>query len=150
MFKILLATDGSSYILRAAEYIAKLGQRIADAQVTVFYVKDLSLPLLGLMDEAALTALPDGATMQRQVEEAAAVAALKDTETVLEKSGRPVTTRSEWGQPATVIADIAQKEGFDLIVMGSRGQGQFAGILLGSVSDRVVHQSRVAALIVRE
>ena len=43
----------------------------------------------------------------------------------------------------------AQAEKFDLIVMGSRGLGQLEGLLLGSVSDRVLHQAKIPVMIIR-
>src|SRR4029453_13250053 len=49
----------------------------------------------------------------------------------------PVEAQLPEGPPALAILRVAQEEGFDLIVMGSRGQGQLAGLLLGSVSSAV-------------
>jgi nucleotide-binding universal stress UspA family protein len=53
------------------------------------------------------------------------------------------------GPPADAIINVATTREADLIVMGSRGFGQFTGLLLGSVSDRVVHYSTVPVLVAR-
>jgi nucleotide-binding universal stress UspA family protein len=53
------------------------------------------------------------------------------------------------GPPAEAIINAADARKADLIVMGSRGFGQFTGLLLGSVSDRVVHYSTVPVLVAR-
>ena len=44
------------------------------------------------------------------------------------------------GDPAMVIMD--QADGAKMIVVGSRGLGGFSGVLLGSVSSRLVHHAR--------
>ena len=49
---------------------------------------------------------------------------------------------SETGSPAVVILDFATSNDMDLIVMGSRGLGVVKGVLLGSVSQYIVEQSK--------
>jgi nucleotide-binding universal stress UspA family protein len=51
------------------------------------------------------------------------------------------------GEPARVILEEA--EGADLVVVGSHGLGGFAGMLLGSVSDRVLHRATCPVVVVR-
>jgi nucleotide-binding universal stress UspA family protein len=51
--------------------------------------------------------------------------------------------------PADAILHYVDTEHADLIVMGSRGQSATARLLLGSVSDAVIHHARVAVLVVR-
>lgn len=49
--------------------------------------------------------------------------------------------------PATALVDAAKDA--DLLIVGSRGHGGFAGLLLGSVSSQVTHHAPCPALIVR-
>ena len=60
----------------------------------------------------------------------------------------PVETQLIEGPPAPAILRVAQEEGYDLIVLGSRGQGQIAGLLLGSVSSAVAQRADCPVLIV--
>jgi nucleotide-binding universal stress UspA family protein len=51
------------------------------------------------------------------------------------------------GNPAQVLLEAA--DGAELLVVGSRGHGGFAGALLGSVSMHCVHHARCPVLVVR-
>ena len=51
------------------------------------------------------------------------------------------------GQPSKIILDYANKIKADLIIMGSRGLGTIEAVLLGSVSQEVVAQSKIPVMI---
>ena len=53
------------------------------------------------------------------------------------------------GDPAKEILNIANEEHADIIVMGRRGLGDLAGLLLGSVSHKVAHLAECACLTVK-
>ena len=60
----------------------------------------------------------------------------------------PVTSVYRRGDPANEIIAAAQEMKTDLIIMGNRGRGQLGGLILGSVSERVLHGSNTPVLIV--
>lgn len=53
------------------------------------------------------------------------------------------------GAPGRTIVAVAEAEGCDLIVMGSRGLSDFSGMVMGSVSHRVLRHAVMPVLIVR-
>ena len=40
-------------------------------------------------------------------------------------------------------------EKFDIIIMGSRGMGKFKELILGSVSNKVLHHAKCSVMVVR-
>jgi nucleotide-binding universal stress UspA family protein len=52
------------------------------------------------------------------------------------------------GSPAETLAEAAAAPDVDLVVLGSRGRGAVARVLLGSVSDRLIHISPKPVLVV--
>lgn len=52
--------------------------------------------------------------------------------------------------PAKAIARVAEEEGIDLVVMGARGRGAGAGVLLGSVTERLLHSMDVPLVAVKK
>jgi nucleotide-binding universal stress UspA family protein len=139
MFKrILLATDGSSHAQEALVYAQKLALR-DEAQVIVVHAFDPVPTYLGEPwgDQA----------IARHVSLGEGVA--KDAAQRLEKAGVDVITEVLEGPPADAILRVADVRECDLIVMGSRGHGTLASLLLGSVSHRVLAHARVPVMIIK-
>lgn len=60
-----------------------------------------------------------------------------------------VETTLREGRPSATIVEVAEDNGVDLIVMGSRGVGGITGWILGSTSRRVVDSCTRPILIVK-
>lgn len=73
--------------------------------------------------------------------------ALKEAETL--HPGLEITAKLSGGKPERTIVYEAEEGGFDLVVIGSRGLGGLARLVLGSVSQSVVNESRVPVLVVK-
>ena len=54
-----------------------------------------------------------------------------------------------FGDIGTEIVKFAKSLNYDIIIIGARGQGTFKEIFLGSVSNYVVHKSKIPVLLVR-
>jgi nucleotide-binding universal stress UspA family protein len=65
------------------------------------------------------------------------------------KAVQTVRTVTRAGDPAKEILSVAKEENADIIVMGRRGLGDLAGLLLGSVSHKVTHLAECACLTVK-
>jgi len=63
--------------------------------------------------------------------------------------GMSFEQKLESGDPAKKISEIAEKEDFDIIVMGGKGHGHASGTLLGGVSNHVLHYTTHPVLIVK-
>ncbi len=63
-------------------------------------------------------------------------------------SGLNVDTELLFGNnPARERLKLAEERGADAIMMGSHGRGRFEGVMLGSVSQRVIHDAAVPVII---
>ncbi len=133
--RILLATDGSETALKATRWAAELAKTYG-AKVTVLHVVHIPAALAGS------TVLPGGATdvaVVTRLMEQAAEGVITVTTPLLEDAQVDYTARIEYGLAAETIVKVANEEGADLIVMGSRGLTAASALLLGSVSHKVLH-----------
>ena len=136
--KILLATDGSPDAGGALTYARDLALR-DDAQTIVVHAFEPVPTYLGepWRDRVIARHVSMG-------QDVASNAAQK-----LQKAGVDVIVEVLEGPPADAILRVADVRECDLIVMGSRGHGALASLLLGSVSHRVLAHTRAPVLVVR-
>jgi nucleotide-binding universal stress UspA family protein len=62
---------------------------------------------------------------------------------------REVREWAEAGAPASKIIEVAKTWPADLLVVGSHGRGKLGGLLLGSVSQAILHHASCPVLVVR-
>jgi nucleotide-binding universal stress UspA family protein len=139
--KILLATDGSEYSVKAAKFLVQSRSMLGHKPDVV--VLNVDRPL-----GRSLT-LEVGTEAAARYHAQASAAALQPIADILKKARIAFRPLAAVGDPASVIARMAKAEGRDLIVMGSRGHGALANLLLGSVASRTLARSRLPVLIVR-
>lgn len=75
---------------------------------------------------------------------------LDDAKTLAADHGVVFSPRVTHGNTGSKIIEVAHsKEGFDLVIMGSRGRSAFKEMLFGSVSNYVIHESKIPVLVVK-
>ncbi len=137
--KILLATDGSAPAVRATKQAVALAAA-SGASLTAVFVDTGEQALL----------YPE----ERLEEEAVAgvhqsEAGINLAKAFADANGVSCETKVLRGGVAPQIVKFAEKEGFDLIVMGDMGRTGLARHVLGSVAEAVVRGSHVQVLIVK-
>ena len=138
--KILVPVDGSENSFRAFERALELAKDM-DAQMTVVLVIETP-PTVYVESQKLLDEL-----LKNYRQESAKV--LDRYGDVAEKQGLKVESAVMEGDPASNIVGYAEKGGFDMIVMGSRGLGRFKGMVLGSTSRKVLQNAKCPVLIVK-
>ena len=136
--KILLATDGSPSAAEAARYTGQLAQ-LTGAQVIVLHAYPRVPAFLGEPDFSRL--------LHENLAEAERIVAPVVEQLVA--AGVHANAEILQGPPAEAILAVAENSGCDLIVLGTRGYGQLAGMLLGSVSQKVLANATLPVLVVR-
>lgn len=121
--KIVVAADGSVDGCKAVDRAIDLAEK-SGAQLDFVYVashinKDIPS---NIVFDAIWDKLPEGVKAQKHLEK---------------------------GSVHKAIVEVADREGADLIIMGSRGLGLLKGALIGSKSQKVVEYSDVPVMVVK-
>ncbi|HEV1997930.1 MAG TPA: universal stress protein [Candidatus Dormibacteraeota bacterium] len=133
---ILIAVDGSEHSRQAVPAAIEIAKKF-DGDVFVLHVRE------GEVGRAAPYPMETPADSSQIV---------SDVVKTLQDSG--VTARGEVqeavaGHAPKHIVETAQSQGSDLIIMGSRGLSNLAGLLLGSVTHKVIQLAHKPVLVVR-
>ncbi len=174
--RVLVALDGSDHAAAALDLASELASRFAAELIAVHVVADRPLSaaerklaaiefhtevarnfdpaslmearddLRPMSDRLAAQALETGQRFRFALGERL----LSDAADRARGQAVPsVRTVVREGDPASAILAVAKEADADLIVMGRRGLGDLAGLLLGSVSQKVTHLAECACLTVR-
>ena len=144
--KILVCSDGSDKANKAAVVAAEIALKFG-SQLLLLSVYDPSVipaATMGIPDGLLQTTVSAGCYAEETLN-----GVEKETGEVFQKAGVPYTMHRELGHPVDRIISTACDEKVDLIVMGSRGLGGFERLLLGSVSEGVLHHAHCPVLTVR-
>ncbi len=150
---IVTATDGSDTADRAIDFAAGLAAKLG-ADLVLTHV--VSASTLSASPTSRGHPQPDLTALGR-VENVAVSEVLTDTASdILDKARDRAVARGvkqveceiRAGDPAETIIAVAQEHRADAIVVGKRGRGRLAGLLLGSVSQRVATIAHCPVILV--
>ena len=148
--KILVATDGSDYSKAAIEKCCQIIAKPEDTSVKIVSAAQI-------VTSVATEPLPLSANYIQEADTAlrnmAAGFVTEAKEKILQEfpdSNLSVSTEVLDGSAGKAIVEAAQDWGADLIVVGSHGYGFWNRVLVGSVSQAVVHHAPCSVLIVRK
>ncbi len=140
--KILCPIDFSEPARAAMKAAVELSRQF-DADLTLFHAYQLpgyTLP------EGSVVASPK--MLQELADQAETHLAEWRADAVVMGAPR-VETAKGIGDPALEIVELAQRDGFDLVVMGTHGRTGIRHALLGSIAERVIRRVRCPVLTIR-
>jgi len=138
---ILVPVDGSEFTKRMLAYLAAHEEWLgAHHSYTVLHCAPGVPPrAAAVLDKATLKAYYDTETER----------VFKPIRTFFKQKGVAPQFVAKVGQAAEQIIALANKERFDLLVLGSHGQSAFANLVLGSVATKVLAGCKTPVLLVR-
>ena len=140
--KILIPVDGSANAQRAVEYAIKTMAAMKQAP---------QLLLLNVQWNVAagnVKLFINQETINNYYREQG-MASLQSARAMLDAAGLPYQYHISIGTPAEAIAQYAQEQGVDQIVMGRQGQSALQSFLLGSVVNKLLHLVGCPVLLVK-
>ena len=139
MFKqIIVALDGSEHSYRALEYARSLADCFG-ATLWLVHAFPHTSDLLGYENYEKLVAQREGAGQL----------ILNEARRRLGETSLTVQEELIEEPAAEAILAVAETQQADLIVMGTRGLSSLQGLLLGSVSNKVIHHAACPVMLVR-
>ena len=152
--KILVPLDGSEHSLKALEAAAEIAERFS-GRITLIHVYSVSVQPVMMPEPSSSGSLGmpilTGTEVTRIIEAAQKIGnrILDDGEQRIKSDKVEVKKILLEGHAVQEIVRIASEGDYDLIVIGARGVSHMREILLGSVTDGVIHHVRCPVLVVK-
>ncbi|GAX01690.1 universal stress protein [Secundilactobacillus silagei] len=135
---ILVPLDGSDNSKSALKVAIKISRYFGS-----------TITLIAVIDQTRVTLAAGNIPMDLQNDlRGHAVTVINEGKKLTEAAGIDAKTMIESGPPKSVIAETANKQDFDLIVMGKSGADAFNRLLIGSTTAYVVRHADVQVLVV--
>jgi nucleotide-binding universal stress UspA family protein len=138
-YRILVAFDNSAHAWRALEQAVELAKQ-----------RDAELTLMTVVQEPRVVASPYVVPLVDTDQLVSEAEAELEKAAVSVPDGIPVKTVVRKGDSADEIIRRAEADADDVIVIGTRGHGDAASLVIGSVSHEVIRRSPVPVLVVHD
>jgi nucleotide-binding universal stress UspA family protein len=148
--KIIIATDGSEFSKVAIEKGCQMVVKPAETSIKIVSVYEKLAPM-GTEPFAVSSEYYHEVEKAAKKQAEAFVAQAADLiKTAFPDSGITIETEAVMGAPDHTIVEIAKDWNADLIIVGSHGHGFWGRMMLGSVSDSIMHHAPCSVMIVRQ
>ena len=135
--RLLIPVDGSENSLRALSHVIK--RAVGDKQLRLYVLNvQPTLPSSLFVTRAMIASHHEAKSKE----------ALIRARRLLSKSRLRAEVAVRVGEPAEIIVNFARRNRCAEIVMGSRGLGSLKGLILGSITTKVIHAARVPITVV--
>ena len=138
--RILVAVDGSENSKRAAEHASIIAGLSPDTHVEVLYVVDID------RSRKDTPLKSDNKNKGAHSDERNTLGPVKGA---FEKNRIDYELITKNGDPGSTIVSFANRGGFDLVIIGSRGLNSFQNMMLGSVSLKVARRVKAPVMIIK-
>lgn len=140
--KLLVPMDGSDNAVRALEYALSLQDQFKDP--LEIYLLNVQRPIVSGNVKSFISS-----EQLHGYYEDEGTSALERGREILAASGVRHSAHVAIGEESSSIGAYASKQQCDLIVMGTRGMGNMANLLMGSVASKVIHLAPVPVVLVK-
>ena len=141
MKRIMVATDGSDGASRAVDFAAELAHELDAELIVATAAGNLTADQMRKLGHAEQDI---GSVLDSAAERIASAAAKR----AAGKGASAISRCVLWDGPAEAIIAESSRKKVDLIVVGRRGRGQLTGLLLGSVSQKLVSLANCPVIVV--
>lgn len=146
--KILLATDGTEHSQEALEAATRFIFS-DDDEILIVSVVDMAVPMAIDLYGGYLPASTEIEKAARENAEKVLESAKNQLMAALSNQNVKISTDILFGSPESRIVETAEEMKTDIIIVGSHGYNRWERLLLGSVSDSVVHHAPCSVMVVR-
>ena len=140
---VLVAVDGSESATRAVAQALALRQALKDPSAMQVHLINVQRAVSGTVVSFV------GNESVEEFHQEKSEDALAPARAQLQAAQCAATEHQRVGSPGPLIAEVAQTEGCDLIIMGTRGRGGASAALLGSVAQGVLENTRLPVMLTK-